>query len=141
MAAFNKFNVFTQDLATGGHVFGTNTFKLFLTNAAPAAANTAYGGTGGTPAEIAAGNGYTAGGNATTITISNTGGVEKMVGTNPAQIVAAGGTIGPFRYVVLYNATSTKLIGWYDYGSAITLAIGETFDMTPDATNGLLTIT
>jgi len=43
--------------------------------------------------------------------------------------VTATGTVGPFQYVVLYNDThaSDALALWWDYGSAITLANGETF--------------
>jgi hypothetical protein len=56
---------------------------------------------------------------------------------------ASGGSIGPYQYAVLYNFTSaTKpLIGWWDYGTAITLTNGNTFTVTTDLSNGILTIT
>jgi hypothetical protein len=43
---------------------------------------------------------------------------------------------------VLYSDTAAndELIGWWDYGSAITLANGETFKVDFDPTNGVLTI-
>lgn len=82
-------------------------------------------------AEISAGNGYTAGGNATTVGITETGGTATVTATDPAVWTASGGVIGPFRYVVLYNDTPTSpadpLIAWWDYGPAVTLQIGETF--------------
>lgn len=55
---------------------------------------------------------------------------------------ASGGSIATFRYVVLYNDTATndELIGWWDYGSAVTLASGETFTVDFDAATGVLTI-
>jgi hypothetical protein len=53
-----------------------------------------------------------------------------MVGTD-IVITATGGSVGPFRYVVLYNDTQTSpvdpLMGNWDYGSALTLASGESF--------------
>ena len=54
---------------------------------------------------------------------------------------AAGGTIGPFRYVVIYNSSaSNKVVGSYDYGSSITLNDTETFTVDFDGTNGVLTL-
>lgn len=142
MATFFKFNQFVEDLAHKVHNLSADTLKVYLTNAAPDAAADAVKAD---LAEISAGNGYTAGGNACTISSSaETGGTYKLVLSDPATWTASGGTIGPFRYAVLYNDTpaapADPLIGAWDYGSAITLAAGETFTVDFDPTNGVLTI-
>ena len=56
--------------------------------------------------------------------------------------LTASGEVGPFRYVYLYDDDSTgdKLIGYYDYGSAVTLQASESFTLNFDGTNGVLTI-
>ncbi|TXH19353.1 MAG: hypothetical protein E6R03_00675 [Hyphomicrobiaceae bacterium] len=140
MATYNKFNLFTRDLIQKKHDFANDTFKVLLTNTAPVATNAVKADL----TEISAGNGYTAGGTATSLTLSNASGVEKVVAAN-VTFTASGGTIGPFRYAVWYNDTQTSpadpLIGWADYGSSITLNSTETFTWTPDATNGLFTLT
>ena len=143
MASFNKFNQFVADVASGVHQLQTGTaqvFKVMLTNTAPSATNSIKANI----TEISAGNGYTAGGvSVGTITGSQTSGTFKFVGgTDP--VVTATGAVGPFQYVVLYNDTPTSpakpLIGWWDYGSAVTLAVGETFTVDLDQANGILTI-
>lgn len=138
MAAFSKFNQFVQDLAHKVHNLGSDTIKVLLTNTAPVAANAVKADL----TEISAGNGYTAGGSAATISSSGqTSGNYKLVLAD-VVFTASGGTIGPFRYAVVYNDTPTSpadpLIGFYDYGSSITLQIGETFTVDMDATNGVL---
>lgn len=140
MAAYNKFNVFTQDFVSAKHDFSSHSFKVMLTNTAPVATNAVKTDI----TDIAAGNGYTAGGTASAMTLANAAGVEKVTAAN-VVITASVGTIGPFRYVVWYNDTQTApakpLIGWADYGSSVTLNAGETFTFAPDATNGLFTVT
>lgn len=142
MATFNKFNSFVEHLAEKVHNLGADTLKVYLTNNTPdAAADSVFADL----AEISAGNGYTAGGNTCSISSSSqSGGTYKLVLADPATWTASGGSIGPFRYAVLYNDTPTSpadpLIGWWDYASSITLAAGETFTTDFDPTNGVLTI-
>lgn len=139
MATFTKFNSFVEALAEKKHDLGADTLKVMLTLTAPVATNTVKADL----TEIAAGNGYTAGGNACTITSSaQTSGTYKLVLADPATWTASGGAIANFRYAVLYNDTATndELIGFWDYGSTVTVATGETFVVDFDPTNGVLTI-
>lgn len=139
MAAYNKFNQFTQDLVNGVHNFGANTFKVMLTNTAPISTNTVKANI----TELSAGNGYTAGGNTTTMTTSTSSGTVKVVAADTV-FTASGGAVGPFRYAVLYNDTPSSpakpLISWWDYGSSITLNDTETLTVDFDGTNGIFTI-
>jgi hypothetical protein len=140
MATFNKFNAFVEHLAEGVHNLQSHTLKVMLTNTAPVATNSVRADL----TEIAAGNGYTAGGTAASVTSSaQTSGTYKLV-LGDVVITASGGSIGPFRYAVLYNDTPTSpadpLIGYWDYGSALTLANGESITWDADPTNGVLTL-
>jgi hypothetical protein len=124
MAAYNKFYDFSEQLVRGTHNFASNVFKVYLSNDTPSqSADTVKADL----AEISAGNGYTAGGTATTITISETTGTTTVSGTQVQW--TATGAVGPFRYAVLYNDTSASdnLVSWWDYGSSISLANGESF--------------
>ena len=111
-----------------------------LTNTAPVATNAVKTDI----IDITAGNGYTAGGTAATITsATQTSGTFKWV-LGSVVFTCSAATIGPFRYVALYNSTQTTpvapLIGWLDYGAAVTLNPTETFTVSFDATNGVLTL-
>ena len=127
MAAFNKFEDFMRALCEKEHNLATtgDTLKVYLSNAAPSAsADTVIGDV----ADLATGGGYTAGGEDTTNTGSETTGMYTVAMTDVVW-TASGTGIGAFQYVILYNDThaSDALIGWWDYGSAITLTAGETF--------------
>src|SRR5258708_19627060 len=114
MATFNKFNAFVADVANKVHNLGADTLKVMLTNTAPVAANAVKADI----TEIAAGNGYTAGGTAVTITSSTqSGGTYKLIGNN-VTFTASAGTIATFRHAVIYNSTAPtrNLIGWRDPG-------------------------
>jgi hypothetical protein len=136
MATFNKFNSFVEAVAEKVHNLGADTLKVMLTNSAPVATNTVKADL----TDISAGNGYSAGGTAASISSSaQSSGTYKLVLAD-VVFTASGGSIGPFRYAVLYNDTATndELIGWWDYGSSITLATTETLTVDFDPTNGVL---
>lgn len=115
-----------------------------LTNTAPSTSNTILSDI----TQISNGGGYTGGAGGgytlTSVVLAETGGVAKLTIAD-LVITATGASIGPFRYIVIYNDTQTSpadaLVGWYDYGSAITLADGESLTLDFDGTNGVLTIT
>lgn len=124
MAAFTKFNAFVENLAEKVHNLGSDTLKVALTNSAPSSSNSTLSDI----TEIT----YTYC-SSRTITVSSssqTSGTYSLV-TADLTLTASGGSVGPFRYVVIYNDTPTSpadpLICYYDYGSSITLADTETF--------------
>ena len=132
MAAFNKFNQTIADIANGVHNLGSDSFKFMLTLTAPTSANSVKADL----TEIAAGNGYTAGGESVAITSSTqTVGAYSWVGGSSPVFTGTGGDMADFRYVVLYNdtAASKNLIGFYDYGSINTNPNGETFTINANA--------
>jgi hypothetical protein len=139
MAGFNKFRSFVEAVGRKVHNLNADVLKVLLTNTVPVNTNAVKADL----TEIAAGSGYAAGGTASAgNAYSQTAGVGKLT-SGDVVFTAAGGTIGPFRYAVLYNDTATndELIGWWDYGSSITLNDTETFTVDFDGTNGILTLT
>ena len=137
MAAYNKFNQFVEDMAEKVHNLQSDaiTCALTATANAPVATNSILG-------------------NLTQISYTNLSSRVFTV-TTAAQssgtytwlladlvLTASGGSVAAFQYVVIYNDTPTSpadpLIGWYDYGSALTLANTET--LTIDFTTSTFTI-
>lgn len=138
MASFTKFQPFVEYLAEKAFNLGSDTLKVMLCNTAPVNTN----GLKGDLTEISSGAGYSAGGTAATISSSaQTSGTYKLVLAD-VVFTASGGTIGPFRYAVLYDdtAASDQLIGFWDYGSSISLADGESFTVDFDNSAGVLTL-
>jgi len=133
MATFNKFESFVGSLGVEGQQLNTDTLNVYLTNATPSAS---LDNVKADLAEITNENGYTAPVD-TQNAYSEASGTGTLTGTD-VTITASGGTVGPFRYVVLHNSTNDQLIGWWDYGSALTLQDGESF--TVDFGASILTI-
>lgn len=129
-ATFNKFNAFVADVGLKVHNLNADALKIMLTATAPVATNALKADI----TEIAAGNGYTAGGAAVGgVAYSQVGGIAKLIG-NAVTFLAAGGAITTFRYAVLYNSTPAggNLIAWWDYGATVSLGDGESFKIAKD---------
>ena len=145
MATYNKFNQFVEDAAHGVHDLATDALKIMLTNSAPVATNEIFANL----TEISAGSGYSAGGSVATQSLSAQASGVYQLKLGDVTFTASGGTIGAFRYAVLYNDTPVSpadpLIAWWDYGSSITLQDGETLTVDMGATSSpqdlVLTIT
>lgn len=145
MATFNKVNGFVEHLAEKMHNLGADQLVVALSNTAPSAESTRP--------DLLTANcilanvsqiSYTncSSRNLTTTTSSQSSGTYALVLAD--LTLTATGTVGPFRYVYIYNSSATlatnPLIGYYDYGSSITLASGETFTIDFDNVSGVLTL-
>lgn len=129
MAVYNKFDDFVEQLVRKKHDLdaAADIVKIFLTNEQPLATDTVKLDM----VEIAAGNGYTAGGDDVTNSLTVVTGTVTLVAVD-VIFTASGGTIGPFQFVVAYNdsliaAPVDGLISWWDRGAALTLQDGESF--------------
>jgi len=128
MSQLIKFYGFVEHLAEKRHDLGADTLKAMLTDVLPSRAAIAKGSI----TEIAAGNGYTAGG----VTLTRNGSAQTVglysLSVSDFSFTASGGSIGPFRYVVIYNNTATgyELIGYIDKGIEATIASGQTMTVT-----------
>ena len=145
MATFVKLNGFVEHLAEGVHNLQTGALTIALSNTAP--------GSESSPPTASTANcilanvtqiSYT-NCSARTITVTASSQTSGTYTLDAADLVltASGGTVGPFRYIYVYNDTPTSpadpLIAYWDYGSSITLNSGETFTITFDAA-GILTL-
>jgi hypothetical protein len=121
MSAYNKFNSLVEAMSEKVHNFQSDTLKIALSNTAPVAGNTQLSNI----VEIS----YTnlSSRVLTMLSSGQVAGVYKLV-LQDLILTSTGGSTGPFRYVVIYNDTATndELVCWLDYGTAITLADGET---------------
>lgn len=141
MASFNQFNIFNTDLANGVHDLDDDDVEVYLTDATP---DQAAHEVKADLAEITQENGYT-GPESVTPVLTQDGAAVDLTGTD-VTITASGGSIGPFRYVVLFNNTPASptdpLIGYWDNGSSITLSDGESFttDFAPEGADEILTV-
>jgi hypothetical protein len=136
MAVYSKFNQFVEDMAEGVHTCSTDQFTVALCAAAnaPVATNSVLADL----TQIS----YTnlSSRDLTTASSGQTSGTFTQLFSD--LVLTASGAVATFRYVVIYNNTPTlpadPLVCWYDYGSDLTLASGET--LTIDFTTSTFTI-
>lgn len=137
MATYQKFNQTVEDKEHGVYDTATDQFVVALTTAAnaPVAGNSVLADL----AQIS----YTnlSSRNLTTSTSAQTGGTFTQLFAD-LVLTASGGPVATFRYIVIYNDTPTSpvdpLHNFYDFGSDLTLADGET--LTIDFTTSTYTV-
>jgi hypothetical protein len=136
---FTKINKFVLNLGNKVFNLSSDQLKIALTNTSPTAStDNQYSDltsplattnlSGGTPFNV------------TTTSYTQTSGTSKLILVD--LVLTATGAVGPFQYVVLYSDTATndELIGYYNHGSAVTLANGDTYTIDFDGSAGVITI-
>lgn len=143
MASFSKINDYVEDIHHGVHNLSSDQLVVALSNTAPGSESTDPTGDGGGVLANVTQVTYTnlSSRNITTSSSAQTAGTYKVVLAD-LTLTASGGAVGPFRYVYIYNDTATgdPLIGYYDYGSSITLADGEEILIDFSEANGMLQV-
>ncbi len=133
---FYPFYCFDSDCRNKKHNIKTDTLKIALTNTTP---NLSSDSVLSDISEISEGNGYVTGGYTASVSSSSqSSGNYKMV-LSDLLFSASGGDISSFKYLVLYNNTSTTkpLIGYWDYGSSFSLPNGKNFLLNLDSAQGI----
>ena len=137
--ALTLFDLFDQDIGKKIHNLGSDSFVALLTNTLPAQ-TTAEAISDIT--QIANGNGYTTGGvSLTSVTWAQVSGGTWMFSAAAFSWTSSGSGMATFRYGVIANSTASKLVGWWDHGSGLSVAVGSQYQVTPDQTNGLFRVT
>ena len=142
MASFNKIPDFILH-AVHNMDLESDQIAIALSNTAPGSESTAPTGDGngilGNVTEISYTNCSSR--NVTTTSSTQTAGTYKLVLAD-LTLTASGGSVGPFQYLYIYNDTvatpADPLIGYYDYGTALTLNDGDSFTVDFSAANGVL---
>ncbi len=138
MPTLQKLPAFAKAVLRGVHNFESHTFKAALANAAPAAASAVLADVAQITGGVYPAGGYVLDG----VTLGDATGGAKVVIADEV-ITAAGGTIGPLRFAVVFNDTAAgkPLVGYVDYGSSITLGDGEALTLDFDPDTGILALT
>ena len=126
MATYNKFQCFVEDICEKKHNLGSDTLKVAFSNASNAPSASADVKL----ADITTIDADDLGDLSLSVSSSSqTSGTYKLVVAD--KTLTATGDVPAFRYVIIYNDTATnkELICWYDYGSEVTLASGDTFKL------------
>jgi len=123
-SSFTYFQAFTEAVAEKKHDLGSDALNVALC----AAANAPSASGDAVLADLTAASLTNLLDAALSVSSSSQSGGTYHLVISDKTLQASGGSVGPFRYVVVYNDTATNkdLIGYWDYGSDVTLADGET---------------
>jgi hypothetical protein len=130
----NPFQCFADGIGRATYNLASDSLFVALTNTKPDAINNK---TLADIAQIAAGGGYSAGGNPAP-RLSYAAGVLMLSNVTFAATAA----LPTFQYAVLYDATpaAKPLIAFFDNGFPVSLLASDTFTVAFDQTNGALVV-
>lgn len=135
-ASYNKYTAAIEPMLEGMNA-GSDSWKIALAATVNIADTTFTAGT----TDLATAGGYTAGGNAATITsAAQTSGTYKLVLASPTAWTATGAGF-TFRYAIMWDTTTSTPVAYWDYGSSQVVSASETVTVTLDATNGVFQAT
>lgn len=120
-SSFTFFHSFKEKLPEKVFNLGSDSLVLALSNTGPTASSNSV------LADITQISYTNCSSRAVTITSSSQSGGTYTLDLADLTLTASGGSVAAFRYLVLYDdtAASDDLIGYWDYGSSLTLADGE----------------
>lgn len=123
-----RYNVLARDLGAGLHEFGPDTLAIALSNAAP---NFVLDETLADASEIVTGGGYVPGGVAVPAYTFVRDGARGVLTLSPFSFLADG-DVSTWRWAILYNATSSRLILSWDYGApGVAMGLGDEMQFGP----------
>ncbi len=140
MASFTKVNDFVKNMANAMDL-DSDTLSVALSNTNPTSGTDVTADGNGNLSNISQIS-YT---NLSSRTLSNVTSTQSSgtykLSADDLTLTASGGSVAAFRYVVIYNETaaSDPVIGYYDYGTSLTLNDGDTFTIDIGS-NGILTM-
>ena len=142
MATFNKVNDFVKN-AVHNMDLESDQIAIALSNTAPSSESSDPSADGngilGNVTQVSYSN--LSSRNVTTSSSAQSSGTYKLVLAD-LTLTSSGGSTGPFRYVYIYDDTVTPpadpLVGYYDYGSSLTLNDGDSLTVDFSASNGVI---
>jgi len=142
MVTYNKINDWAENEGEVADL-DSDTFIIALSNTAPGSETTPPTGDGdGVLANVTQTIYTNCSSRTLSLASSSQASGTYAIDFSDITLTASGGNVGPFRYVYIYDDTPTSpadpLVCYFDYGSSITLADGETLGVTFNA-SGLYT--
>tara|TARA_R100001460_G_scaffold39764_1_gene74687 strand:+ start:11783 stop:12220 length:438 start_codon:yes stop_codon:yes gene_type:complete len=142
MATFNKINDFVKN-AVHNMDLESDQIAIALSNTSPSSESSDPSADGngilGNVTQVSYSN--LSSRNVTTSSSAQASGTYKLVLAD-LTLTSSGGSTGPFRYVYIFDDTvstpADPLIGYYDYGSSLTLNDGDSLTVDFSASNGVI---
>ena len=133
MPTFRKFDTFTADLANGLQDLSSDQLIVALCSSSPSVTNTSISDL----VEISYSN-ISSNRLVTTVSSTQSSGVYRLILQD--KVLIASGALPTFQYIAIVNYTRSRLVGFSDAGSVVSVGAGETYTVGFDQANGAVSI-